>query len=1125
MKLIEARIDGYGELNDRSIGLDAPVIVVYGPNEAGKSTLFGFLRTMLYGFPRRSSPGERHEPAGGGRHGGRLVFADAQGFGFLLERYAAIAGGKPKVKQWQRDNGEKWLNDTKFGTERVLEQAAWEGQFLGGVQERLYRQLFAITLSELMEVGTLSGGELGRYLYQAGWEEGRAVAAAEKRIQAEMDELFKPKGTNQRLIGYARTIESLDAELRGLEDGIDRFNELTREGETTERELAALEGAVPAAEERVRLLRKAVKARPIWLRGIQLRAEMERLSGAGHLAADASSVWDDLQGRRGLLKEEAVRLRKELEQAKGRMRSLTYDETLLARCDELEAMLQGSERIRGLSMQVSEWRVELESLDEAIAKLVTAISPEWTERQLRELMVTVADKDDVREVRERMLVMQRKEEKLGAECEGLQARHLEAQALLEETATALRLERLPESAAGGDGIYSLLELTPTGLAQAWSSVDEALRAWELEQARQQSASPSADAVTKEEFIASGGARTSWLPWGISGLGAAALLAAGSLAGLLGDLSDGALAAALLIGGASAALLVAGRLSADRGADRANTRGESDRGSRLAGRSGKSGNNRGWSAATGGNSDSAETASAAEERLERALGLLVKDPSAVLSALIDRSAGRTQPEAKSALQAIVGATGDHLARKERLVSRMDEHEARLSRIRAMLDEREAAMAIAVAETSQAAAEWRSWLTARALPESLSPTAALETFELAEGAMDRLRQYDRLSAKIAAADRERSDYVRHAVALCEGYAEWQRQAAQDPVLALTLLQGEYRRQAASRSEELSLASQAAEMTEQLSHAESALSIMSTEIGGLLEAAGAATEEQYETALHNRVRLGEWEGEYSLVQIELTAGQSPERLAQLEELWTTCDELLLDQSLREAELEAARLSELQQSWLERRGRVKQAMEHLTSAEKRGELLSKRSMAVSALEADSSRYAVLSVSRALIRATRKKFEEERQPSVLRHASAYMRLLSEGRYVRVHAGGPEAGIGIERSDGIAKDSGLLSRGTAEQLYLSMRLALAREATGPVKLPMLLDDLFVNFDRARLHAASALMNEIASERQIILFTCHEHVRDAMLAGCRAAVTVDMTPQQATTFHSVRNSGTLLDGGS
>ena len=50
MKLLELHIDGFGKFHDRTISLNDGINIIYGKNEAGKSTLHTFIRGMLFGI-------------------------------------------------------------------------------------------------------------------------------------------------------------------------------------------------------------------------------------------------------------------------------------------------------------------------------------------------------------------------------------------------------------------------------------------------------------------------------------------------------------------------------------------------------------------------------------------------------------------------------------------------------------------------------------------------------------------------------------------------------------------------------------------------------------------------------------------------------------------------------------------------------------------------------------------------------------------------------------------------------------------------------------------------------------------------------------------------------------------
>lgn len=70
-----------------------------------------------------------------------------------------------------------------------------------------------------------------------------------------------------------------------------------------------------------------------------------------------------------------------------------------------------------------------------------------------------------------------------------------------------------------------------------------------------------------------------------------------------------------------------------------------------------------------------------------------------------------------------------------------------------------------------------------------------------------------------------------------------------------------------------------------------------------------------------------------------------------------------------------------------------------------------------------------------------------------------------------------------------LSRGTAEQVYLALRLAASDCVMGYERLPLLFDEIFVYYDEKRLEKALALLAE--QSRQILLFTCHQREEELL----------------------------------
>ena len=124
-----------------------------------------------------------------------------------------------------------------------------------------------------------------------------------------------------------------------------------------------------------------------------------------------------------------------------------------------------------------------------------------------------------------------------------------------------------------------------------------------------------------------------------------------------------------------------------------------------------------------------------------------------------------------------------------------------------------------------------------------------------------------------------------------------------------------------------------------------------------------------------------------------------------------------------------------------------------------------------------------------RRAYEKERQPETLREASRYLKRLTNGLYVNIWTPLGEDALFVDASNGETLDVAALSRGTRELLFIAIRLALvvSFEKHG-VQMPLIWDDVLVNFDYRRAAVAAKLLFEFAKAgRQIFLFTCHEHI--------------------------------------
>ena len=138
------------------------------------------------------------------------------------------------------------------------------------------------------------------------------------------------------------------------------------------------------------------------------------------------------------------------------------------------------------------------------------------------------------------------------------------------------------------------------------------------------------------------------------------------------------------------------------------------------------------------------------------------------------------------------------------------------------------------------------------------------------------------------------------------------------------------------------------------------------------------------------------------------------------------------------------------------------------------------------------LAIAQAFIQETLRRYELERQPAVLTRTGTSFSCITEGRYVRLVT--REDGIDVIGADGSRLDAALLSRGATEQLYLCLRLALAAEfGRLAVPLPLVMDDVLVNFDPERARLSAQVLLDATPEHQILLFTCHPETVDLLIA--------------------------------
>ena len=263
-------------------------------------------------------------------------------------------------------------------------------------------------------------------------------------------------------------------------------------------------------------------------------------------------------------------------------------------------------------------------------------------------------------------------------------------------------------------------------------------------------------------------------------------------------------------------------------------------------------------------------------------------------------------------------------------------------------------------------------------------------------------------------------------------------------------------------------------------------------LLAKVGADNEEMYRhfATQHRELRNLRKKRETLSDQISIALGKHFEE-PQLEEVFDSYGQAGLEKRWESILEKIEGIKEVQTRLHQQRGEYLQEVKTLGEDSR----LDKAQLELNAVEAEIKHlkrdWQVLATSTQMLEMIREGYESKRQPETLKEASNYLQRLSEGRYTRIWTRlvGEELLVDNANDETIPVDK--LSRGTREAVYLSLRLALiGAYARRGATIPLVLDDVLVNFDGTRAYAAAELLCEFSRNGyQILMFTCHHHMRD------------------------------------
>ncbi len=1097
MKITTIAVDGFGLLHDRRLEPSPGLTVVRGQNEAGKTTLLAFVRAILFGFETN-----RYRALAGGRRGGWLGIEMADQRLFRIERHGDRGG---------------------VGQLRVLDAAGVDQgppllpQLLQGVEAKVFRNIFAFGLEELTEFGRLTDDEVAARIYGAGLGLGAVSGLdVENELRGSREASFKPGGHNPTINAILRDLDELDGRLRDL-DLPREYGEAGVRLTEADARLAELTTELGEIVSERRARQRLIDGWPTWLDLESARRDRAELGETRTYPPDTLERHGGLETTCRTTAEDLAKTTERRVRREGELADLAVDDLALDRRSDIEAVLAEAviDRTRLTETQrlIDDRGLAQGELDESLRRL----GADWTDERVAAFDDSVAVQTEISgrfrtsldraaeapaTVRRDLGATERSLADANDELGGVNARLAEIAesladrvvaddreaALREVESLAARLEILR-----GSVVDEVQDEAAKGRAVSLAERLGHARSLSVALERERSVAALLEAVPSAT-VPTARPRAILAPGLIAILGvvAAGFLVASGISPIIAGLVAAAglvIAFYMLVRPAPASEAAPVGTRARLEEQLVQARAEvADHVAPL----------------------DLELAVTPEQIAEVLVALDRENTDAVRRTLVLEQAEKAAPEiadVTTRLTAACAAAGlpptfadpeikemrrsiaadrQLEARRIGLLQQQSTLEGRIEALGRRQQELGTDLVSAEQDATTARDEWAAWLTRRGLDPTVDrETAAriVETVTAAKRPVAALRALDdRLVTLRADHATFLGAFAGLADLLPDGRFDEERLSEAASELArrfrLAEKQGQDRQVRVEELDALRIAEDEARRTDE--RARDAYAAFLAEFSASDAAALRADVERSSQAEALRARIST--GAQALASLSgpghaLAAFE--EALAAVEDIEAArvrIDELTT--SAEALEIERSGLYEQAGALRDRRAEMERDVAATEERQRHSDLRGR-------LEAEAARWSVLALATEIVMRARAAYERAHRPAVVEAAERYVREWTDDQYRRIIAPLGRQIEAMEHRDGTQVPLAGLSRGTAEQLYLALRFGLVEHfAAGAEPLPIVMDDILVNFDDERAARAARSIEELATRQQVMYFTCH-----------------------------------------
>ena len=1021
MKIREIYIDGFGQFAGRKFGpLDRPVTVFFGPNEAGKSTLLEFIRTVLFGFrPRKSN----YPPLAGGRHGGRVTLINKDGHLSVVSRFK---GGRSGEVTLESETG-------------APQEETMLAQILGNNSRDVFEQVFAFTLDELHSSDLLNDANVNNQIYSAGMGV-TSLPNVMKSIESERRSIFLKQGRSQKISIVHNELQDVDEKFRKIEGNAARYGVLITRLQRVENELEGLASCRRRIQSRHDNQIRLQSAWDPWNDLVSTQQELASLPVIDNFPVDGISRLETLEERVRIARREYASAEARMAEAEREAEIRVDHEGILRHSSDIRHLQKARTAFDGSVKDLPEREAELRGHERTLVATLRDLGQDWDEARLEGFDFSIAVRQEIAEHRDKL-------RNVFDAHSSHRSSHSQNEIAVKEAIDAeekanSEFQSSVEPSLGAEQI----RLRRTLLRTLKSRVDE----FDRQRQNVLNLQNQLDSLESTD-LPPGGADRSRAVATVSLIVGIALVVGGAVLGAMA-LYFG-IVAGVALGGLAIYLFMSG-----------NT------GLAVAGES--------------------PLASPIRELLRRADADMQSLQSRMMHEAAPLGLEKIDESAILAAEESIDEEEHRLQEWTRLSEALDTAKELTNQRRTRVEESAAAVDAARDQRDSAHREWQNWLKTRGLLDTFTPETAdvlQRQIELGRSQLGDVRSWRQ---RIKAIEKDIDEYVEvvDPLALSFGVTFDRNDgrviaAAADRLVELH----EEVQESVRRRTDAKAAMEAADR--RLEERRGELQEVKEVLEQLFRSGGVEGAEEF------RVRAEQSEGRAELDSKSRAALDQLQRLSgpgePLKSLKTDLagtDPQSITDEIASLEEERANVDAQHGDLSTERGSIRTERDNLMGEEESSRMRMERNILLEQLRDYARDWSRLTLAQNLLHEARRKFERERQPEVVRHAQKVFAAITEGRYRQVYAPLGEQTISVIDADRRSKQPSELSRGTREQLFLALRFGLIRDLgqrTEP--LPVIVDEVLVNFDPDRAFRAAVAFTELSDTNQVLVFTCHPTV--------------------------------------